>query len=53
MFIGISSLRRDLQLNGYPQGFVDSVINSKGSSSPSKQEKLVGSAYIPVVKSIS
>jgi hypothetical protein len=23
-------LRRDLQLNGYPQGFIDSVINSYG-----------------------
>jgi hypothetical protein len=33
----ISSLRRDLQLSGYPQGFTDLVINSKGNSRPNKE----------------
>jgi hypothetical protein len=35
----ISSLRYDLQLNGYPHGFVDSVINSKSNSRPNKEAK--------------
>jgi hypothetical protein len=35
-----SSLRSDLQLNGYPQGFIDSVINSESSSRPSREAKL-------------
>jgi hypothetical protein len=30
----INNLRHELQLNGYPKGFIDSVINSKGSSRP-------------------
>jgi hypothetical protein len=49
----ISSLRHDFQLNAYPQGFTDSVINSKGSSWPNKEEKPLGSAYIPYVKGAS
>jgi hypothetical protein len=49
----ISSLRSDLQLNGYPQGSIDSVINSKGSSHPNKEQKLLGSVYIPYVKGVS
>jgi hypothetical protein len=49
----ISSLTRDLQLNCYPQDFIDSVINSKGSSRPNKEEKPVGSVYIPHVKGVS
>jgi hypothetical protein len=49
----ISSLRPDLQLNGYSQGFIDSVINSKGSNLLSKQEKPLGSVYIPYVKGVS
>jgi hypothetical protein len=48
----IGSLRHDLQLNGYPQGFIDPVINSKGSSS-NKEEKSLGSMYIPYVKGAS
>jgi hypothetical protein len=36
LFNEISSLRRDLQHNGCPQGFIDSVINSKGSCRPRK-----------------
>jgi hypothetical protein len=48
----ISSLRRDLHLNGYPKGFIDSVINSKGSSRPNKDEKPLGSVYIPYVKGV-
>jgi hypothetical protein len=38
MFSEIGSLKHYLQLNGYPQGFVDSVINSKGSSRPNKEK---------------
>jgi hypothetical protein len=34
LFIENSSLTRDVQLNGYPQGYIDSVINSKGSRAP-------------------
>jgi hypothetical protein len=38
----------DMTFNlSYPQGFTDSVINSKGSSPPSKEEKLLGSMHIP------
>jgi hypothetical protein len=39
--------------SGYPQGFTDSVINSKGRSRPNKQQKLLGSVYIPYVKGVS
>jgi hypothetical protein len=49
----ISCLRCDLQLNCYPPCFIDSVINSKGISRPSKEEKLQGSAYVPCVKGVS
>jgi hypothetical protein len=49
VFNEISNLRHDHQLSGYPQGFTDSVINSKGSS-PNREES---SAYIPYVKGIS
>jgi hypothetical protein len=41
------------QLSGCPQGFTDLFINSKGSSHPNKEEKLLGSVYIPYVKGIS
>jgi hypothetical protein len=49
----ISSLRPDLQFNGYPQGFTNSAINSKGSCRPKKDEKPLGSVYIPYVKGVS
>jgi hypothetical protein len=49
----ISNLRCDLQLNRYPQGFIDSVINSKGSSCPNKEEKPLGSVYSPYVQGVS
>jgi hypothetical protein len=49
----ISNLKRDLQLNGYPQGFIDSAINSKGSSQPNTEEKPLGFVYIPYVKGVS
>jgi hypothetical protein len=49
----IRSLRSDLQLNGYPQGYIDSVINSKGSSRLNKEQKSLGSVYIPHVKAAS
>jgi hypothetical protein len=43
----ITVLRPDLQLNSSPQGITDLVINSKGSSHPSKDEKPLGSVFIP------
>jgi hypothetical protein len=46
----ISNLRRDLQLNGYPQDFIGSVIYSFGSSHPNEEEKPLGCVYIPHVK---
>jgi hypothetical protein len=49
----ISNLRSDLQLNGYPQGFIDSVINSKGSSRLNEEQKPLGSVYMPYVKGVS
>jgi hypothetical protein len=52
LFNEFGSLRRDLQVSGHPQRFIDSVINSKGSSCPDKQVKSLGSAYIPYTKSI-
>jgi hypothetical protein len=45
----ISSLRSDLQLNC----FIDSVIKSKGSSHLKKEQKPLGSVYIPYVKGVS
>jgi hypothetical protein len=48
-----SSVRRDLQLNIYPQRFIDSVINSKGSRRLSEKQKPLGSVYIPYVKAVS
>jgi hypothetical protein len=53
LFDEISSLRSDLQPNGYPQGFIDSVINSKRSNSPNKEEKPLVSVYVPCVMGIS
>ncbi|PNF31038.1 hypothetical protein B7P43_G17855, partial [Cryptotermes secundus] len=49
----INNLRHDLPLNGYPKGFIDSVINSKGSSRPKKEESPLCSVYIPYVKGVS
>jgi hypothetical protein len=49
----ISNLRSDLQLNGYPQNFIDSVIKFKGSSRLSKEQKPLGSVCIPYVKGVS
>jgi hypothetical protein len=53
LFIEVGNLTRDIQLSGYPQGFIDSVINSKGSISPNKEGKPLGSVYIPYVKGVS
>jgi hypothetical protein len=53
LFNEISSLGCDLQLNSYPQVFIDSVVNSNGSSQPKKVEKPQGSVYIPYVKDVS
>jgi hypothetical protein len=49
----ICGLKLDLQLNGYPRGFIDSVINSKGSSRLNKEEKPLCCVYIPYVKGVS
>jgi hypothetical protein len=49
----INNLRCDLQFSGYPQGFIDLVINFKGSSCSNKEEKLLGSAYITYVNHLS
>jgi hypothetical protein len=50
----ISSLRCNLQLNGYHRSFIDLVINLKGNSPPKKKEvKPPGSVYIPCVKGVS
>jgi hypothetical protein len=45
----ISSPRQDLQLNGYPQGFIHSVVNSKGSSLLMKEVKHLSSVYVPPI----
>jgi hypothetical protein len=49
----ISSLRYDLQLNGYPRGFIDSVLNLMGTSNSSKEVKPLDTVYILHVKGIS
>jgi hypothetical protein len=46
-------MRFELQLNSCPQGFSESVMNFKGSSHLNKEEKLLGSVYIPYVKGVS
>jgi hypothetical protein len=53
LFNESSRLLSDLQLNGYPRGFTDSVIISKGSSRPSKGEKSLGPVYIPCMNYVS
>jgi hypothetical protein len=42
-----------LQLSGYAQAFIDSVINSIGSSRLNKEQNALGSVHIPYVKGIS
>jgi hypothetical protein len=49
----VNCLGRDLQLSGYPQGFIDSVTNSKDSSCPNKDEMALGSLYFPYAKAAS
>jgi hypothetical protein len=49
----IIGLRQDLQLSGYRQGFINSIINSRGSSHLNKEQKPLGSVYIPHVKGVS
>jgi hypothetical protein len=49
----IISLRYDHQLDTYPQGFIGSVINSKGSDRPSKEEKPLAFVYIPYFKGVA
>jgi hypothetical protein len=53
LFNEISSLKRDLQLNGYTQGFTGSVINSKASCHLNKEQEPLGSVYVPYVKGVS
>jgi hypothetical protein len=49
----ISSLRSDLQLSGYPHSFIDSIIYFRGRSHLNKEQKPLGSVYIPHVKDVS
>jgi hypothetical protein len=53
LFNEFGNLRHDLELNGYLQGFNDSVSNSKGISHLNKEEKPLGSVYISYVKSVT
>jgi hypothetical protein len=49
------NMRRDLQLSGYPQRFIDSVLKSRGSCRPEEEERKnpLGLLFIPYVKGIS
>jgi hypothetical protein len=38
---------------GITQGLIDSVLNSKGSSRLNKEQKPLGSVYIPCAKVVS
>jgi predicted GIY-YIG superfamily endonuclease len=51
--VEVSNLKHDFQLNGYSQGFINSVIRSKGSSLRKEEDKPLGIVYIPYVKGIS
>jgi hypothetical protein len=53
LFNEIGILRHYLQIKGYSQGFIDSVINSKNIRRPNKEEKLLGSVCVPYMKNIS
>ena len=50
--VEINRLKQDLQLNGYPQGFIDSVIDSSDGalSKETKQDKPLCYVHIPYVK---
>jgi hypothetical protein len=49
----INTLKRDLQLNGYFEGFINSVIISKDRRHQKGEDKPLGTIYIPYVKGIS
>jgi hypothetical protein len=49
----VENLKHDIQLNGYSQDFINSVIRSKGGSHQKKKDKPLGTVHIPYVKSIS
>jgi hypothetical protein len=53
LFIEISSLRSDLQPNGSPQGYIDTVINSEGNSRMNKEEKPLDSCVYPICVGVS
>jgi hypothetical protein len=53
LFNEVSSLRSDLQPSGYPQGFTGSAIICNGSGRLNKEQKRLGSVYIPYVKTVS
>jgi hypothetical protein len=53
LFNAISSLRYDLQLNGYPRGFIDSVLNSMGTSNSSREVKPLDTVHFLYVKGTS
>jgi hypothetical protein len=50
----LDNLKHDLQLNGFPQKLMDTVINNTGGNNRSRNEvKPIGSVAIPYVKGIS
>jgi hypothetical protein len=53
LFNEINNLKCDLCLNSYPHSFIDLVVDSKGSSHLTNEEKPLGSVYIPYVKGAS
>jgi hypothetical protein len=49
----INTLKRDLQLNAYSEGFINSVIRSKDRRHQKEEDKPLGTIYIPYVKGVS
>jgi hypothetical protein len=49
----IDNLRQDIQLNGYPPQFTDSVLKSRGNSHLREKKKALSIVSIPSVRSIS
>jgi hypothetical protein len=49
----ISSRRCDIQLNSYPEVFIDTITNFKDSSFPNEEGKSLGSMHVTYVKGVS
>jgi hypothetical protein len=47
LFNEVRKLRSEFELNGYAQDFTASVINYKDSSRPDREQKHLGSVYVP------